>query len=123
MACHVLSEMSPGGSLMSTTSETSMQHLVSSSLQAEVKLQYNSLSELLRTLLVLLSCQDTILRRKMVRIGQSLERYRDVKLQQFRSRLAMEDAHLANHLVEMLDSALTKYRTWLEKKSASRISS
>ncbi|KAJ7369262.1 General transcription factor IIH subunit 1 [Desmophyllum pertusum] len=36
MACHVLSEMSPGGSLMSTTSETSMQHLVSSSLQAEV---------------------------------------------------------------------------------------
>ncbi|KAJ7369261.1 General transcription factor IIH subunit 1 [Desmophyllum pertusum] len=51
----------------------------------------------------------------MVRIGQSLERYRDVKLQQFRSRLAMEDAHLANHLVEMLDSALTKYRTWLER--------
>ena len=25
MACHVLTEMSPGGSLMSTTSETSMQ--------------------------------------------------------------------------------------------------
>ncbi|KAJ7391064.1 General transcription factor IIH subunit 1 [Desmophyllum pertusum] len=120
MACHVLSEMSPGGSLMSTTSETSMQHLVSSSLQAEVKLQYNSLSELLRHFW---SCFPVKTQFLEERIGQSLERYRDVKLQQFRSRLAMEDAHLANHLVEMLDSALTKYRTWLEKKSASRISS
>ena len=30
---------------------------------------------------------------------------------------------LADHLVEMLDSALAKYRTWLEKKSATRIAS
>jgi len=59
----------------------------------------------------------------MVRLGQSLERYKDVKLQQFRSQLAIQDSHLANHLVEMLDTALTKYKTWLEKKSATRITS
>lgn len=45
-------------------------------------------------------------------------------------RKRFEDPHsplvslqLADHLVEMLDSALAKYRTWLEKKSATRIAS
>jgi len=123
MACHVLTEMSPGGSLMTTTSETSMQHLVSSSLQAEVKLQYNSLAELLRHFWSCFPVKTQFLEEKMVRLGQSLERYKDVKLQQFRSQLAIQDSHLANHLVEMLDTALTKYKTWLEKKSATRITS
>ncbi|XP_074637920.1 general transcription factor IIH subunit 1-like [Acropora palmata] len=121
MACHVLTEMSPGGSLMSTTSETSMQHLVSSSLQKELKSQYNSLSELLRHFWSCFPVKTQLLEDKMVRIGQSLEKYRDAKLQQFRSQLPSENSHLANHLVEMLDSALFKYRTWLEKKSASRL--
>ena len=31
---------------------------------------------------------------QMVRLGQSLERYKDVKLQQFRSQLATEDSHV-----------------------------
>ncbi|XP_022809120.1 general transcription factor IIH subunit 1-like isoform X1 [Stylophora pistillata] len=123
MACHVLTEMSPGGSLMSTTSETSMQHLVSSSVQAEVKLQYNSLSELLRHFWSCFPIKTQFLEEKMVKMGQSLEKYRDVKLQQFRNQLPAEEAHLANHLVEMLDTALTKYRTWLEKKSGAKISS
>jgi len=123
MACHVLTEMSPGGSLMNTTSETSMQHLVSSSLQKELKLQYNSLSELLRHFWSCFPVKTQLLEEKVVRMGQSLEKYRDVKLQQFRSQLTTEDSHLANHLVEMLESALTKYRTWLEKKSATRITS
>ncbi|XP_068717485.1 general transcription factor IIH subunit 1-like [Montipora capricornis] len=121
MACHVLTEMSPGGSLMTTTSETNMQHLVSSSLQKELKLQYNSLSELLRHFWSCFPVKTQLLEEKMVRIGQSLEKYRDVKLQQFRSQLASENLHLASHLIEMLDSALSKYRTWLEKKSTSRI--
>lgn len=121
MACHVLTEMSPGGSLMSTTSETSMQHLVSSSLQKELKSQYNSLSELLRHFWSCFPVKTQLLEDKMVRIGQSLEKYRDAKLQQFRSQLPSENSHLANHLVEMLDSALFKYRTWLEKKSSSRL--
>ncbi|CAH3152099.1 unnamed protein product [Porites evermanni] len=123
MACHVLTEMSPGGSLMNTTSETSMQHLVPSKLQKELKLQYNSLSELLRHFWSCFPVKTQFLEEKVVRMGQSLGKFRDVKLQQFRSDLSIEDSHLADHLVEMLDSALAKYRTWLEKKSATRIAS
>ena len=47
---------------------------------------------------------------QMVRIGQSLEKYRDAKLQQFRSQLPSENSHVSFPYVTLLRDLLWSFK-------------
>ena len=57
-----------------------------------------------RKMIVLTSIQQ------MVRIGQSLEKYRDAKLQQFRNQLPSENSHVSFPFVNLLRDLLWSFK-------------
>ncbi|EDO49292.1 predicted protein [Nematostella vectensis] len=111
-ACHVLTEISPGGSLMETTSQANIHHTLSSTMKSEVLQQYMALTELLRHFWSCFPVKTAFLEEKVARMGQSLEKYRNTKLEQLRGKLSEGDLHLIEHLTEMLEAATAKYRSW-----------
>ncbi|KAK3754889.1 hypothetical protein QZH41_018945, partial [Actinostola sp. cb2023] len=102
-ACHVLTELSPGGSLMEMTLQTNLKHALSTSLFTELKQQYHALAELLRHFWLCFPTKTSFQEEKveigpLIRMGHSLEKYRDTKLAQLKSKLPQEELYVSEYM-------------------------
>ena len=84
-----------------------------------VAVRLHSLNSLLTLLTVRALDRDSIVCKiivlfpvqQMVRIGQSLEKYRDAKLQQFRNQLPSENSHVSFPYVTLLRDLLWSFKS------------
>ncbi|XP_028413857.1 general transcription factor IIH subunit 1-like [Dendronephthya gigantea] len=113
-ACEVLTEFSPGGLFMRDTMSEINGHGLQT-LQRELRQHYNAITELLRHFWSCFPVTSIFLEEKLERMTKCLEKYRDIKLRNFISTL--ENPTYGEHLMKMIDIAVTKYQTLQEKKT------
>ncbi|XP_046864064.1 general transcription factor IIH subunit 1-like isoform X2 [Xenia sp. Carnegie-2017] len=117
-ACEVLTELSPGGILMRDTSQV-VNSIEENTFLTELRQHYNAVSELLRNFWSCFPVTSSLLEDKVERMNKSLEKYRDLKLRVFISSL--ENQKCGEHLMNMVDIAIAKYKIFLEKKGKTKL--
>ncbi|XP_065070784.1 general transcription factor IIH subunit 1-like [Rhopilema esculentum] len=117
-ACAALSEISPGSKLVSMSLKGGNAHQLSSSVQSEWKQQYLSLAEVLRHFWSCFPIKSAQLEEKVSRMKSCLEKFRDTKIADFKSKLPDSNTNLVDHLHQQIDAALEKYNTWQQRRVA-----
>ncbi|XP_064601766.1 general transcription factor IIH subunit 1-like [Liolophura sinensis] len=118
----VLGELSPGGALMTTTSQHQLQQMVSSQVQVELQQLYNALCELLRHFWSCFPTSNKCLEEKVVKMRATLERFENAKLQQFKDKISHShyNVNLLGHMEAMLQAAYGKFDTWQARRQKKR---
>ncbi|XP_033102640.1 general transcription factor IIH subunit 1-like [Anneissia japonica] len=117
----VMSELTPGGLLMASSSQKPLHSLYSQDVQREMKRLYTALSELLRHFWACFPVTNRSLEDKLCRMKANLEQFQEKKLNPFKSDLARQHigANLTLHIDALLERAFSKFNTWQAKKLAS----
>ncbi|XP_006814889.1 general transcription factor IIH subunit 1 [Saccoglossus kowalevskii] len=121
VASSVVSELSPGGSLMHGLGQQPLHQLYSQDIQVEMKNMYSALCELLRHFWSCFPVSSKFLEEKVTRMKINLERFQTSKLQPFREKLAMQhfNVNLINHMEELLETAYGKFTSWQARRMGS----
>ncbi|XP_067013275.1 general transcription factor IIH subunit 1 [Anabrus simplex] len=120
LAVSVLSELSPGGSLMTTSfQDEGLIEMIPPDIQHETKNIYMSLCELLRHFWACFPPTTAELENKVVHMHSALQRFRLARLAPFEDRISREipalRQHTIAHLNKLLNSAFSKFEMWQQR--------
>ena len=120
-ACSIMADVAPGGKLMADSSKgNTAAQLVPNSTQSDLQKQYHALSELLRHFWSCFPVKTQQLEEKVNRMANCLHKFQQTKLKHFESQLPKDNGNLTDHLTEMINAALIKYKTWQDKRISSK---
>uniref|UniRef100_T1JKT1 BSD domain-containing protein n=1 Tax=Strigamia maritima TaxID=126957 RepID=T1JKT1_STRMM len=121
-AVTVLSELSPGGALMTRTHFDNLQQKVPQQVHDELKNLYSAVCELLRHFWSCFPVNSEFLEQKVVRMRDNLERFQYAKLKPFQDMLLKDhlETNLADHLNDMIDAAFKKFNNWQMRRFSNR---
>ncbi|XP_067931403.1 general transcription factor IIH subunit 1-like [Watersipora subatra] len=125
VARDILTQLSPGGTLMQGMSLTSMSDLVPGEIRAELKNLYCALNELLRHFWACFPTQTKQLEEKLVKMEQNLQRFTTSKLQPFKEKIHHYSFsfNLTDHMESQLSTAIERYQKWISKRNHKSLSS
>ncbi|RDD41934.1 General transcription factor IIH subunit 1 [Trichoplax sp. H2] len=115
-ACKAVNDLSPNGALMKSVLQVNLTQSVSQSLQDDLKKHYFALGELLRHFWSCFPVQSKGLEEKVERMAAAISKYKSSNLQRLKASLAEEHSHLADHLLEMINVAINKYKGWQDRQ-------
>lgn len=110
IALGILKELSPGGALMNGSQMQNLQEEISKQTQTEMKVLYTSLCELLRHFWACFPPTSPRLEQKFELMKNSLEGFKQTKLDVFREKYGKETWNLTAHLDNMIQVALLRYK-------------
>jgi len=116
-ASSAMADVTPGGKYMEDVGKSNAYNMVSDSIRSELKKTYSALAELLRHFWSCFPIKSPQLEEKVTRMATCLEKFRDTKLLNVKSVLPSNAAELTDHLSELIETALLKYRTWQSRRS------
>jgi len=120
VARHVVSQITPGGSLMKGETRSKTDDSSANDYEKEMRKNYLSISELLRHFWCCFPVKTPTLEDKVRRMAASLEKYRDMNLSNFKCSLPSSDNHLGDHMTNMIDVALKKFKSWENRRVSTK---
>ncbi|KAA0724779.1 General transcription factor IIH subunit 1 [Triplophysa tibetana] len=117
-ASSAITSLSPGGVLMQGGSQQTVNQLVPSDVQSELKHLYTAAGELLRHFWTCFPVNTLFLEEKVVKMQSNLERFQLTKLRPFQEKIQRQylSANLTAHLEEMLQAAYSKFQAWQSRR-------
>ncbi|XP_057183437.1 general transcription factor IIH subunit 1 isoform X2 [Triplophysa rosa] len=117
-ASSAITALSPGGVLMQGGSQQTVNQLVPSDVQSELKHLYTAAGELLRHFWTCFPVNTLFLEEKVVKMQSNLERFQLTKLRPFQEKIQRQylSANLTGHLEEMLQAAYSKFQAWQSRR-------
>ncbi|XP_012674246.1 general transcription factor IIH subunit 1 [Clupea harengus] len=117
-ASSAIAALSPGGVLMQTCAQQTMNQLVPSDLQAELKQLYTAAGELLRHFWTCFPINTPFLEEKAEKMRSNLERFQMAKLRPFQEKVQRQylSTNITGHLEEMLQAAYNKFHAWQTRR-------
>ncbi|XP_051979199.1 general transcription factor IIH subunit 1-like [Xyrauchen texanus] len=113
-----ITELSPGGVLMQGGGQQTINQLVPTDVQSELKHLYTAAGELLRHFWSCFPINTPFLEEKVVKMKSNLDRFQVTKLRPFQEKLQRQylSINLTGHLEEMLQSAYNKFQAWQTRR-------
>ncbi|XP_063053799.1 general transcription factor IIH subunit 1 isoform X2 [Engraulis encrasicolus] len=117
-ASSAIAALSPGGVLMQTSAQQTMNQLVPSDIQGELKQLYTAVGELLRHFWACFPVNSPFLEEKVVKMSSNLERFQMAKLRPFQEKVQRQylSTNITAHLDEMLQAAYNKFHAWQTRR-------
>ncbi|XP_041966843.1 general transcription factor IIH subunit 1 [Alosa sapidissima] len=113
-----IAALSPGGVLMQTSTQQTMNQLVPSDVQGELKQLYTAAGELLRHFWTCFPVNTPFLEEKVVKMRSNLERFQMAKLRPFQEKIQRQylSTNITGHLEDMLQAAYNKFHAWQTRR-------
>ncbi|XP_062404143.1 general transcription factor IIH subunit 1 [Sardina pilchardus] len=117
-ASSAIAALSPGGVLMQTSTQQTMNQLVPSDVQGELKQLYTAAGELLRHFWTCFPVNTPFLEEKVVKMRSNLERFQMAKLRPFQEKIQRQylSTNITGHLEDMLQAAYNKFHAWQTRR-------
>lgn len=115
-ATEALTNLSPAGSLMRSTTTNRLQDTVTEDVQERLKNAYYASNELLRHFWLCFPVVDPSLEIKLNKLHDTLKKFETTKLQTFHDSLTRDQRTLLNHLIRQFKFAHSKYENWKGKR-------
>uniref|UniRef100_A0A671NRK3 General transcription factor IIH subunit 1 n=2 Tax=Sinocyclocheilus anshuiensis TaxID=1608454 RepID=A0A671NRK3_9TELE len=113
-ASSAITALSPGGVLMQGGGQQTINQLVPTDVQSELKHLYTAAGELLRHFWSCFPVSTPFLEEKVVKMKSNLEKFQVMKLRPFQEKIQRQylSTSLTGHLEEMLQAAYNKFQAW-----------
>uniref|UniRef100_A0A8C1CUK7 General transcription factor IIH subunit 1 n=1 Tax=Cyprinus carpio carpio TaxID=630221 RepID=A0A8C1CUK7_CYPCA len=110
--------LSPGGVLMQGGAQQTINQLVPTDVQSELKHLYMAAGELLRHFWSCFPVSTPFLEEKVVKMKSNLEKFQVTKLRPFQEKIQRQylSTNLTGHLEEMLQAAYNKFQAWQTRR-------
>uniref|UniRef100_A0A671K965 General transcription factor IIH subunit 1-like n=1 Tax=Sinocyclocheilus anshuiensis TaxID=1608454 RepID=A0A671K965_9TELE len=117
-ASSAITALSPGGLLMQGGGQQTINQLVPTDVQSELKHLYTAAGELLRHFWSCFPINTPFLEEKVVKMKSNLERFQVKKLRPFQEKIQRQylSTNLTGHLEEMLQAAYSKFQVWQTRR-------
>uniref|UniRef100_A0A8C1SL27 General transcription factor IIH subunit 1 n=1 Tax=Cyprinus carpio TaxID=7962 RepID=A0A8C1SL27_CYPCA len=117
-ASSAITALSPGGLLMQGGAQQTINQLVPTDVQIELKHLYTAAGELLRHFWSCFPVNTPFLEDKVVKMKSNLERFQVTKLRPFQEKIQRQylSMTLTGHLEEMLQAAYSKFQVWQTRR-------
>uniref|UniRef100_A0A673MNA9 General transcription factor IIH, polypeptide 1 n=1 Tax=Sinocyclocheilus rhinocerous TaxID=307959 RepID=A0A673MNA9_9TELE len=117
-ASSAITALSPGGLLMQGGGQQTINQLVPTDVQSELKHLYTAAGELLRHFWSCFPVNTPFLEEKVVKMKSNLERFQVTKLRPFQEKIQRQylSTNLTGHLEEMLQAAYSKFQVWQTRR-------
>ncbi|XP_030646126.1 general transcription factor IIH subunit 1 [Chanos chanos] len=117
-ASSAITALSPGGVLMQAAVQQTMNQLVPTDVQTELKHLYTAAGELLRHFWACFPVNTPFLEEKVVKMRSNLERFQMTKLRPFQDKIQRQylSTNLTGHLEEMIQAAYNKFHAWQTRR-------
>ncbi|XP_077566550.1 general transcription factor IIH subunit 1 [Stigmatopora nigra] len=117
-ASSAIATLSPGGLLMQTGSQQTINQMVPSDIQGELKHLYTAAGELLRHFWSCFPVNTPFLEDKLIKMNSNLERFQTTKLCPFQEKIQRQylNKNLTSHLEQMLQTAYSKFHVWQTRR-------
>ncbi|XP_056128555.1 general transcription factor IIH subunit 1 [Rhinichthys klamathensis goyatoka] len=117
-ASSAITALSPGGVLMLGGGQQTINQLVPTDVQGELKHLYTAAGELLRHFWSCFPVSTPFLEEKVVKMKSNLERFQLTKLRPFQEKIQRQylSTNLTGHLEEMLQAAYNKFQAWQTRR-------
>uniref|UniRef100_A0A673JJ14 General transcription factor IIH subunit 1 n=1 Tax=Sinocyclocheilus rhinocerous TaxID=307959 RepID=A0A673JJ14_9TELE len=117
-ASSAITALSPGGVLMQGGGQQTINQLVPTDVQSELKHLYTAAGELLRHFWSCFPISTPFLEEKVVKMKSNLEKFQVMKLRPFQEKIQRQylSTNLTGHLEEMLQAAYNKFQAWQTRR-------
>ncbi|XP_061773204.1 general transcription factor IIH subunit 1 isoform X2 [Nerophis ophidion] len=117
-ATTAIAALSPGGVLMQTGVHQTINQMVPSDFQGELKHLYSAAGELLRHFWSCFPVNSPFLEDKLTKMKSNLERFQTTKLCPFQDKIQRQylNKNLTAHLEQMLQAAYSKFHIWQTRR-------
>ncbi|KAK7121920.1 hypothetical protein R3I93_022875 [Phoxinus phoxinus] len=117
-ASSAITALSPGGVLMLAGGQQTINQLVPTDVQGELKHLYTAAGELLRHFWSCFPVSTPFLEEKVVKMKSNLDRFQLTKLRPFQEKIQRQylSTNLTGHLEEMLQAAYNKFQAWQTRR-------
>uniref|UniRef100_A0A672KIG8 General transcription factor IIH subunit 1 n=1 Tax=Sinocyclocheilus grahami TaxID=75366 RepID=A0A672KIG8_SINGR len=117
-ASSAITALSPGGVLMQGGGQQTINQLVPTDVQSELKHLYTAAGELLRHFWSCFPVSTPFLEEKVVKMKSNLEKFQMTKLRPFQEKIQRQylSTNLTGHLEEMLQAAYNKFQAWQTRR-------
>ncbi|XP_059401792.1 general transcription factor IIH subunit 1-like [Carassius carassius] len=117
-ASSAIISLSPGGVLMQGGGQKTINQLVPTDVQSELKHLYMAAGELLRHFWSCFPVSTPFLEEKVVKMKSNLEKFQVTKLRPFQEKIQRQylSSNLTGHLEEMLQAAYSKFQAWQTRR-------
>ncbi|XP_055048056.2 general transcription factor IIH subunit 1 [Misgurnus anguillicaudatus] len=117
-ASSAITALSPGGVLMQGGGQQTVNQLVPTDVQSELKHLYTAVGELLRHFWSCFPVNTPFLEEKVIKMKSNLERFQLTRLRPFQEKIQRQylSTNLTGHLEEMLQAAYSKFQAWQTRR-------
>ncbi|XP_026094310.1 general transcription factor IIH subunit 1-like [Carassius auratus] len=117
-ASSAIISLSPGGVLMQGGGQQTINQLVPTDVQSELKHLYMAAGELLRHFWSCFPVSTPFLEEKVIKMKSNLEKFQVTKLRPFQEKIQRQylSSNLTGHLEEMLQAAYSKFQAWQTRR-------
>nr|XP_055048056.1 general transcription factor IIH subunit 1 [Misgurnus anguillicaudatus] len=117
-ASSAITALSPGGVLMQGGGQQTVNQLVPTDVQSELKHLYTAVGELLRHFWSCFPVNTPFLEEKVIKMKSNLERFQLTRLRPFQEKIQRQylSTNLTGHLEEMLQAAYGKFQAWQTRR-------
>ncbi|KAJ8280988.1 hypothetical protein GJAV_G00061850 [Gymnothorax javanicus] len=106
--------LSPGGILMQDGAQQTINHIIPSDEEAQLKHLYMAAGELLRHFWSCFPVNTPFLEEKLVKMRSNLEKFQQTKVRPYQDKVQRQyfNVNLTGHVEEMLQTAYNKFHAW-----------
>ncbi|MEQ2264517.1 General transcription factor IIH subunit 1, partial [Xenotaenia resolanae] len=117
-ATSAVAALSPGGVLMQPVGQQSINQMVPTDIQGELKHLYIAAGELLRHFWSCFPVNTPFLEEKVTKMKTNLERFQMTKLRPFQEKIQRQylSTNLTGHLEDMFQTAYGKFHIWQTRR-------
>lgn len=117
-ASSAIAALSPGGVLMQAATQQTINQMVPSDVQGELKHLYAAAGELLRHFWSCFPVNTPFLEEKVIKMKSNLEKFQMTKIFPFKEKIQRQylSTNLTGHLEDMLQTAYSKFHAWQTRR-------
>uniref|UniRef100_H3CM26 General transcription factor IIH subunit 1 n=1 Tax=Tetraodon nigroviridis TaxID=99883 RepID=H3CM26_TETNG len=117
-ASSAIAALSPGGVLMQAATQQTVNQMVPSDVQGELKHLYAAAGELLRHFWSCFPVNTPFLEEKVIKMKSNLEKFQMTKIFPFKEKIQRQylSTNLTGHLEDMLQKAYSKFHAWQTRR-------
>ncbi|XP_003967578.1 general transcription factor IIH subunit 1 [Takifugu rubripes] len=117
-ASSAIAALSPGGVLMQAATRQTINQMVPTDVQGELKHLYTAAGELLRHFWSCFPVNTPFLEEKVIKMKSNLEKFQMTKIFPFKEKIQRQylSTNLTGHLEDMLQTAYSKFHAWQTRR-------
>ncbi|XP_068169267.1 general transcription factor IIH subunit 1 [Antennarius striatus] len=117
-ASSAITALSPGGVLMRQGTQQTINQMIPTEVQGELKHLYAAAGELLRHFWSCFPVNSPFLEEKVIKMKSNLEKFQITKLRPFQEKIQRQylSTNLTGHLEDMLQAAYSKFHIWQTRR-------